>query len=365
MKERLQHMLSFDVVGHGEPLVARKREMPQPVGRQVILRVTHCGLCHSDIHLWKGYFDLGGGKKANLSDRGITPPLTLGHEPFGFVSAVGPEAKNTKVGQKRLVYPWLGCGACWACQADQPTLCIKPEAIGVIRPGGFATHLLVPDEKYLVETDGIDDASAATLACSGVTSYSAINKLLPAIYEGDWVAIVGCGGVGLLAISILWAMGQTKILACDVDDAKLDAATKLGAAKTLRVDRDDAARLLAEQTAGRLGGVVDFVGRPETFNLSYSTIRKGGRYVLVGLYGGNVELAIPPIAQRAISIIGSFVGSLEDLIAVVTLAKQGKLGRPPVTVEPAFEINAAVSELDRGQRVGRTVLDFACVEVSA
>ncbi|MCY1214718.1 L-threonine 3-dehydrogenase [compost metagenome] len=108
-------MLSYDVTEHGKPLQARLRETPAPKGSEVVVRITHCGVCHSDVHLWHGYFDLGAGRRAYLKDRGLVPPLTLGHEPLGVVEAIGPDVKDVRVGDKRVVYPWIGCGACRAC----------------------------------------------------------------------------------------------------------------------------------------------------------------------------------------------------------------------------------------------------------
>lgn len=355
----------YEVTEHGSPLQRAARETPVPTGSEVVLRVTHCGLCHSDVHLWKGYHDLGGGNKALLRDRGIVPPITLGHEPLGVVSAIGPDVRTVKVGDKRLVYPWLGCGQCWACDQELPLLCVTPKAIGITRAGGYSTHLLVPDQRYLVETDGIDDAFAATLACSGVTSYSAVDKLCSRTRDGDWVAIVGCGGLGLLAISILKALGHSNIIVCDVDQTKLDAATVQGASKSLRTDQPDVAARLSELAGARLAGVVDFVGRPETFALSFAAIRRGGIYVLVGLHGGEIRLPIPPIAQRSVSIEGSYVGTQEELRAVIQLAREGKLHSTPIRERAPEEITDALRELDRNEGVGRNVVTFPVARPAA
>ncbi len=351
-------MFCYEVTEHGGPVQLRERPTPVPTGREVVIRMTHCGLCHSDVHLWKGYHDLGGDNKALIRDRGIVPPLTLGHEPLGIVSAVGPDVRSVKIGDKRLVYPWLGCGQCWACDDDLPLLCVTPKAIGVTRAGGYSTHLLVPDETYLVETDGIDDAFAATLACSGVTSYSAVCKLLAKTRGGDSVAVIGCGGLGLLAISILKARGHSRIIACDVDQDKLDAAIAQGASASLRTDRPGTVDRLRELAGSRLSGVIDFVGRPETFAASFSAVRRGGIYILVGLHGGALTCSMPPIAQRCVSIEGSYVGTLDDLRAVVSLARDGKLQAPPIRKRPPEQITDVLRELDRNAGVGRNVVIF-------
>ncbi|MEC5406503.1 alcohol dehydrogenase [Paraburkholderia sp. MPAMCS5] len=353
-------MLGYDVVEHGKPLQARLRETPVPKGREAVLRVTHAGLCHSDIHLWKGYYDLGGGKRASLSDRGLFPPFTLGHESLGIVVAVGEDVSDVTVGERRLVFPWLACGACWACDRGRTDLCAKQRTIGLATPGGFATHILVPDARYLVDVEGIDDAFAATLACSGVSSYAAVNKL-PALEATDYVAVIGCGGVGLTAISILRARGIERIIACDVADDKLKAASAQGAMLTLRTDRDHAAQALSELAQGMVGGVLDFVGIPSTLQLAYGALRKGGTYVLCGLHGGEAAIALPPMVQRSLSLVGSFVGTLAELEETVALAKARKLAALPIRTCAADQINNALTDLDEGHVVGRTVLDFTGV----
>jgi D-arabinose 1-dehydrogenase-like Zn-dependent alcohol dehydrogenase len=346
-------MISYQIVEHGKPLQKVLSSTPEPKGTEVLVRVTREGVCHSDLHIWQGYFDLGGGKRFYVKERGCVPPFTLGHEPFGVVEALGAKAKGVKVGQKRLVFPWIGCGKCAVCKAGQDNYCVSGSRIlGVNRPGGYSTHLLVPDPKYLVDASGIDDAFAATLACSGITAYSASAKL-PPLARDDRVAVLGCGGVGLAGISVLRARGVKHIIACDIDPAKLDTAKRLGAKDTV----DTRSPQAAQQLLG-IAGAIDFVGTPATASLGIAALRKGGRYVLVGLHGGELVHPLPPIAQRAIGIVGSYVGNLQELKQVVALAKKGKLKPVPVETRPASEANAALEDLKAGKVVGRIVLDF-------
>jgi D-arabinose 1-dehydrogenase-like Zn-dependent alcohol dehydrogenase len=251
------------------------------------------------------------------------------------------------------VYPWIGCGKCAVCKAGQDNYCVSGSRfLGINRAGAYSTHVLVPHSKYLIDTAGIDDAFASTLACSAVTAYSAAAKL-PPLGPKDWVAVIGCGGLGLIGISVLRAQGIANIIGCDIDDAKLAAAAKLGAKRTVNTRAPDALQGLQG-----VAGAIDFVGSPATAALGIGALRKGGRYVICGLYGGEITHPLPPIAQRAIGIVGSYVGSLQELKEVVALAKKKKLKPSPVDTRPADEANRALEDLKAGKVVGRVVLDF-------
>ena len=350
-------MISYQVVEHGRPLQKVLQETPKPTGTEVLVRITRSGVCHSDLHIWDGYFDLGGGKRFFVKDRGCVPPFTMGHEPFGIVEAVGPKAKNVRIGQKRIVFPWIGCGKCPVCKDGEDNYCVAMRTIGVIKPGAYASHVLVPHPKYLVDATGVDEAYAATLACSGITAYSAVRKL-PKLNARDWVAVLGCGGVGLAVVSILAAKGVRNIIACDVDAGKLAAAKKNGAKLTLDTSAPDASQKLAQLAGGYLAAAIDAVGMPATCAIAYPALRKGGRYILFGLFGGEVTLPMPLIAMRAVGIVGSYVGNLQELKAVVALAKKKKLKATPVTTRPAAEVTQVLEDLKAGKVLGRVVLNL-------
>lgn len=351
-------MISYQVMEHGKPLQKVMHETPKPQGTEVLVRITRSGVCHSDLHIWDGYFDLGGGKKFYVKDRGCIPPFTMGHEPFGIVEAVGPKAKGVKIGQKRIVFPWIGCGKCPVCKAELDNYCVSGSRfLGVNRPGAYASHVLIPHPKYLVDSSGIDDGFAATLACSGLTTYSAAAKL-PELGPKDWVAVLGCGGLGLVCVSVLRAKGVKNIVACDIDPAKLEAAKKLGAKLTLDTRAPDATQKLQALAMGQLAGAIDLVGMPATAALGLSALRKGGRYVLCGLFGGELVHPLPPFAQRAIGLVGSYVGNLQELKEVVALAKKKKLKPTPVATRPASEVTAILEDLKAGKVLGRVVLSF-------
>jgi D-arabinose 1-dehydrogenase-like Zn-dependent alcohol dehydrogenase len=347
-------MLSYDVVEWGGPLERRDRATPMPKGTEVLVKLKYCGVCHSDVHIRDGYFDLGGGKRLHMSARGMKPPVTLGHEPFGTVVAAGPAAHDAPIGADRLIFPWIGCGACVRCQEGLDNYCMAPNMIGIQRPGGYADHLLVPHTRYLVDARGIDPVWAATLSCSGLSTYSAVSKLNP-IPHDEWVAICGAGGLGLSAIGMLSALDHERIVSIDIDATKLRAAQAAGATAVLNSRESDAAQNLKQITGGALYGAVDFVGASETANLVLSALRKGGKLILVGLFGGEIILSIANTILRAITVQGSHLGRVEELKAVVRLAHEGKIKPIPIQIRPLAEVSQTLDELKAGLVVGRVV----------
>lgn len=351
-------MLSYDVMEWGKPLQPREHPTPTPTGTEVLLKLKYCGVCHSDVHIRDGYFEMGGGKRFHMSERGMKPPVTLGHEPYGTVIAAGPDATDAPIGQDRLVCPWIGCGTCARCREGKDNHCTAPRWVGVQRPGGYADHLLIPHPRYLVDASGIDPAWAATLACSGLTTFSAVSQLgkIPA---EEWVAVIGAGGLGLMAIGMLRALGHERIVAVDVDPGKFAAAREEGAAATLDGKDPEAAQKLQQIAGGPLYGAVDLVNNTATASLGLASLRKGGHMILVGLYGGEIPLSLVAVVQRALSIIGSNVGTVAELKQVVELARAGKLRRIPIEKRPLSEVSRTLDELKAGKIVGRVVAQIS------
>jgi len=350
-------MLSYDVTEWGKPLQPATRETPRPTGTEVLLKLKYCGVCHSDVHIRDGYFELGGGKRFYMTERGMKLPHTLGHEPFGTVLAAGPEAGSVPIGQDRLVCPWIGCGTCVRCREGQDNLCMAPRYVGVQRPGGYADHLLIPHPKYLVDAAGVDPAWAATLSCSGLTTYSAVSKLNP-IPRDEWVGVMGAGGLGLMAIEMLKASGHERIVAVDIDADKLEAARAAGAAGVVDGRDPQAANALKQLTGGMIYGAVDLVGATSTASLALGALRKGGRLILVGLYGGEIPLSLVSTIQRAITIQGSYVGTVAELKEVVALARAGKLKRIPIEKRPLSDVSRSLDQLKAGTVIGRVVAEI-------
>ncbi len=349
-------MLSFDVCKCGAPLQRMERETPQPKGSEVVLRVVAAGVCHSDLHIWDGYYDIGGGQKLQLLDRGIKLPLTMGHENVGEVVAVGPEAKGVKVGDVRLVHPWMGCGECAVCKRGDENLCLKPCSVGIHRGGGFATHLLVPDPRYLFDIGDIPPERAAPLACSGVTAYGALKKIGAQQLKDEPVVMIGAGGVGLMALALHAKMGGMSAIVVDIDPAKRDAAKKAGAAQVIDGGAADVVKQVQTATGGGAWSVIDFVGAGATVKLGVDATIKGGKVIVVGLFGGEVVVPTPYFPIKALTIQGSYVGSLTEIAELLDLVKRTGAPDVPVATRPLGEVNAALTDLREGRVIGRVVI---------
>lgn len=351
-------MQSYRVTRFGQPLEKQAETTPEPTGREVLVRVTGCGVCHSDVHLHDGYFDLGGERKVDLA-RSLELPLTLGHEIVGEVVARGPRVSDgdaAPLGARRVVYPWIGCGACALCGSGNEHLCNQPHALGVNRNGGYATHVLVPDARYLVDFDGLDETQACTYACSGLTAYGALLKAKAALAGGGDLLIIGAGGVGLSGIRMAETVLGVRPIVADIDQSKWPAAQAAGARQTIDPATPHTLKALMRESRGGVAAAIDFVGAAASFTYGFSAIRKGGALVVVGLFGGAAQLPVPLLPLKAATVAGSYVGSLAEMRDLMQLAKAQKLPALPVASRPLHEAGDVLAELKAGKIVGRTVL---------
>ena len=348
-------MKAYQITSWGQPLEELEVPMPKPTGSEILIKITSCGVCHSDIHIWDGFFDLGGGKRITLEERGLGLPFTMGHEPVGEVVELGPDATGISVGDKRIVYPWIGCGTCNVCKHNNELLCNNPITVGTRRNGGYAEYLLAPHAKYLVPYDGVDEAFAATAACSGITAYSALKKLKH-LTAKQTTLIIGAGGVGLAGIGMAKAILKTKIIVADIDPQKRKAAIELGADEVIDNGAVDASKNLMILTNGGPDGVVDFVGAPTTSTFGFQVLAKGGTLVVVGLYGGGMELSLSLLPLKVVDIRGSYVGTQQDLVELLELMREGKVKSVPIIKRQLSEAPLAIQDLRSGKDIGRYVL---------
>ncbi len=349
-------MKAAQVIRPKLPLEVRDIETPVPKGQQVVVDIESAGVCHSDIHVWEGGYEGSKGEIMKVEERGVKFPLTLGHEIAGVVESVGTDVKNIKKGERVIVYPWIGDGVCPACKVGDEHICDNPNSLGIFRNGGYAEAVLVPDEKYLVRIGDLDANIVSSLACSGLTSYTAVKNASPSPKQN--MVIIGTGGLGLMAIQIARALFNPTITAVDIDDERLRQAKKLGADYGVNSMSVDVVKQVKDLTQN-LGAesILDFVNSPKTVEPALNMLRKRGKLVLVGLFGGSVDLNLPLLPLRSQTIIGSYTGRLADLPDLISLVKRKAIN--PV-ISQTFKLSQAhdaLVQLKAGKIIGRAVIN--------
>jgi alcohol dehydrogenase, propanol-preferring len=346
---RRQSLVKFDA-----PLCETIVETPKPVGRQVLVRIERCGLCHSDLHIQDGYADLGGGKKLDTT-RGMKLPFTLGHEIAGIVEDVGDDVAKDLIGAKKAVFPWIGCGECRNCLDGDENLCVKQRFVGVSIDGGFASHVLVPDAKYLLDYDPLPVSQAATLMCSGVTAYGALKRLVDRPRQRN-LLLIGLGGVGMMGLSFAQAMFKQPVSVADLNPVARETALTNGAAAAYDPSEAEIARRIIKDTDGGFDEIVDFAGNEKSMAFAISVLARGGKIVISGLMGGNFSLPMVQWVYKRMTIEGFMTGTLAEAKEMMALARAGKIKPAPMTEEPMADVQTWIEALRAGQVVGRIVL---------
>ena len=346
----------FRSLGPNEPLAVSESETPKPEGDQVLVKVNSVGVCHSDLHLWEGGYDLGDGQFMKVTDRGVKYPVTPGHEIVGTVEDIGNNVSGITKGDQVLVFPWIGCGECPACKVKNENLCDAPKSMGVFQDGGYSDYALIPSFKYLAKLDGVDPDAATSLACSGLTAYTAIKKANQ--NSPEFLVIVGAGGLGLMGVQIAKAITKAKIICVDLDDQKLDIAKEMGAHYTINSkDPETSQKIMSICNDKGADSVVDFVNAPPTVKLGFAILRKRGNLVLVGLFGGSLELSLVTIPLKSLTIQGAYTGNYDDMVELLALARKGILN-PVISKRYALDdANTALEDLKARKILGRAVIN--------
>jgi propanol-preferring alcohol dehydrogenase len=328
------------VHGFDASLAFEEVERPVADGHSVLVRIEASGLCHTDIHAAHGDWPVK-----------PTPPFIPGHEGVGIVEACGPLVTEVAIGD-RVAIPWLGyaCGTCEYCVSGRETLCEAQKNTGYSVDGAFAEYAKA-DARFVVQVpDGIDPVDAAPLACAGVTTYKAVK--VSGARSSDLVAVFGVGGLGHLAVQYARITGA-RVAAVDLFDDKLTLARELGAAFTINAAKEDPVDALR-----RLGGAdvaIATAVSPKAFEQAYGSLKRGGRLVFVGLPADNhVTLPIFETVLNGIEIIGSIVGTRQDLREVFELHADGKT-RVIVEEHPLHEVNECIARVDAGEVTARIV----------
>jgi NAD+-dependent secondary alcohol dehydrogenase Adh1 len=330
-----------------EPLTVDDVPEPELTGpNDVIVRVGGAGLCRTDLHLRDGWF-------ADVVPMDL--PLTLGHETAGWVHAVGSAVEHVAVGDTVICHPNISCGTCTACQAGQTMRCVQGMNFpGLTRDGGFAELVKTAARAVLPLDPRVEPAEVAALADGGLSAYHAVRKQVPVLEPGSRVVVIGAGGLGHIGIQCLAALTPAEIIVADRNPAALKLAEQCGAHHTVEADGREVDRV-RELTGGTgAEAVLDFVGEDDTVQGALGMLAPGGRYDLVG-YGGTLTIPTLQLALGELAIVGSLVGTADDLAALVRLAAAGQVS-VRTTLYPLDALNDAISELEQGRVRGRAIL---------
>ncbi len=357
-------MKAARIVEPNKPLEISELETPKPIGNEVIVKVKAAGVCHSDLHLWEGGYDLGDGTFLKVTDRGVKYPVTPGHEIAGTVAEVGNDVKDVSVGDDVLVYPWIGEGECPACKAGNENLCDAPKSIGLFQDGGYAENVKVPHYKYLAKISGLDLDAATSLACSGLTAYNAVKKANA--NSPEYLVIIGAGGLGLIAIQLAKAITKAKIICVDMDDKKFETAKKMGADFVVNTNvigsvstgtGGPVEKIISICNGKGADSVIDFVNAPQTVKTALAVLRKRGNLVLVGLFGGSINISLVTIPLKSLTIQGAYTGNYNDMVELIDLAKKGVI-KPVISKRYSIdEANEALENLKARKIIGRAVIN--------
>ena len=348
-------MKAAQITEPDQPLELTQVDISDPTGTQVLIKVLSTGVCHSDLHLWEGGYDTGDGFM-KVTDRGVKFPVTPGHEVVGKVEKIGDSVTDVQIGDTVLVYPWIGCENCPTCQKGDTNLCETPKSLGVFQDGGYAEQVIVPDSKFLANIGDLNPDSASSLACSGLTAYTAIKKAL--VNNPESILIVGAGGLGLMGVQLASHLAKCNIICADLDDQKLNTAKELGATHVVNTKESDASqKIMSICNEKGVDSIVDFVNAPPTVKLDLSVVRKRGNIILVGLFGGSVELSLVSIPLKAITIQGAYTGTYNDMVQLIKLAQDGVIN-PIVSKHYSLDdANQALEDLRNRKIIGRAVIN--------
>lgn len=346
-------LIRQSLTAYASPLCETVVDCPIPQGTEVLVRVSRCGVCHSDIHMQDGYFSLAGDKKLDVT-AGRILPFTLGHEIAGVIESAGPEADAT-LGREAAIYPWIGCGTCGACKAGEENLCSAPRHLGIYADGGYATHVLIPHSRYLLDYAPLSPAFAGALMCSGLTAYAALKRVADRTKRGP-LLLVGMGGVGMMGLALARAMFEQAPVVADIDPSKREAALKAGA-QAAYDPTDPATRKTLMKETGGFAAVIDFVGAEQSLAFATSLLARSGKVVVTGLLGGNFSMPAAMFSLKGIGIEGIITGTLAEAQELITLARGGRIQSPPIVERPLREAQKSLDELRKGQVVGRIALN--------
>jgi succinate semialdehyde reductase (NADPH) len=356
----------------GGPLAIEDLARPQPKENEVLIKVSACGVCHSDLHLVKGH-------------TAFPLPAVLGHEVSGIVEEATGKGSGLKAGDRVVCTVIMPCGFCYYCINGHEDLCEtfylfnrlkgvlydgttrvfdhKGQPIWMFSMGGMAEYAVVPSNAVFKLPDGIPIEDSCVLGCAGMTAYGAV-KNQAQLRPSQSVAVIGVGGVGSSIIQVAKVFGAAQIIAVDVKENKLEAAKQSGATDVVNGAKEDATRRILELTGGRgVDAAFESTGRPETYAVALGTVRSGGSVVAVGLASASTTIPIElnKFIRKGIRLLGSY-GSKprQDMPELLDLVSRGIIDtKRSVTDRYGLkQVNDALGALEKGEILGRSILVF-------
>jgi propanol-preferring alcohol dehydrogenase len=329
----------------GDPLKIEEIEIPTIENNEVLIRIRSCGVCHTDIH-----FALEGLMKPGKV------PLTLGHEPSGDIVDVGKNVKDFRKGDRVLVHFYFNCNHCTFCIAGRESLCDNLKTFGFNVDGGYAEYAKAPASRVVKILENVP-YDAGVLVDSGATAFHAV-RAVGNVQKGEYVLVVGAGGVGSSLIQLAKLFGA-KVIAVDISDDKLSFASELGASKIVNVTKFNAIEEITNFTDGHgIDVAFETVSSKDTLQYSFNSVRKGGKFVLIGYQPGVDFIEHPTkILLNEKQVLGSRASSLSELKEVVSLVASGKLKLSVTRRFRLDQVNEALAALSRGEIQGRAVIE--------
>ncbi|MDE3228407.1 MAG: zinc-binding dehydrogenase [Chloroflexota bacterium] len=331
-----------------EPLRTQDWPEPTPSHDEILVRVAACGLCHTDLH----YIDHG----VATAKR---PPLILGHEATGVVAQVGEQVTNVKVGDRVLLPAVLPCGSCFACRTGRENICLRMRMFGNDVDGAYAEYVTAPAKDVFILPDEIPLVEGSIIADAVTTPYHAV-KNRAEVRPGDSVVVFGCGGVGLNVVQFARLAGGI-VIAVDIAEEKLEHAKRLGASAVINPKQETAgvAKAVRKLTGGMGADIaIEAIGNPATIRDAFSTLRPGGRLVVVGYSDQEVALNAGRVMYREMEIRGSLGCRPVDYPRVIELARVGRIEVASLVTArfPLEEINAGLDTLRAGRGIRSVVV---------
>ncbi|XP_033638938.1 alcohol dehydrogenase-like [Asterias rubens] len=364
----------------GEPLKLHNEPIPEAPDTGAVVKVSYCGMCHSDVHFWEGGYALSNGQTMRFEGRpGFKYPCAPGHEICGTVFSLGKSATSdsAKLGDQVVVYPWIYCNSCRACRTGYNNSCdcedVPPVYLGLTQDGGFADYVVVPDVRYLVTFPmSIPLPIASQLPCSGLTAFNAVDegvefvKSTMEIKGNCCVVVFGAGGLGQWGVRFARALypPETQIICADIKQDSLDAVTSdvkdvVPILTRNQTTEETVQRVKTTSVSGKgVDLVLDFVGLTPTFSVAKSSLLVLGRYHVVGLLGGQANFPLPDMVLNGITMRGLAIGSFVQFRKLLKLLEKepSVCTGLPYSVHPLAEAQEVMQQLVHGKVTGRAVL---------